>query len=92
MSCTPRIQPLPAIEIMIAGAARMAILNQDSAAPATSCPGPAIAETTGPAASSTATMANSPKPSDSQVACTPSPTAAGRSPPPYSRADRAVVP
>ena len=53
---------------------------------------PAIAEVTGTAASCDDDDDSSPSPSASHVACTPSPTAAGRSPAPKCRADRAVVP
>ena len=43
MSCTPRIQPLPAIETRIAGAPKIAIRSHGSAASAMSPP-PAIAD------------------------------------------------
>ena len=91
MSCTPRIQPLPASEIRIAGAPKIAILTHGSAASAISPPS-AISRSSGTAATSTATAMTVPIPMPSQVACTPSPTADPRSPAPKNRAARAVVP
>ncbi len=84
VSCTPRIQPLPAADIRIAGTPRIAMRTHGIAASAMLAPDlvPAITDTTGTAATcTTATMAT-PRPTASQVACTPSPTAAARSPAP----------
>ena len=89
----PRIQPLPAKEMRIAGTARIAIRSQGSAVSAICAPGPgpAITDTSGTAASCTTTTTARPRPIASQVACTPSATAAARLPTPWKRAERAVV-
>jgi len=84
VSCTPRIHPFPAAAIRIAGTARLAIRTQGSAVSAMrpwSAP-PANTDTRGTAVSCTATTMVVPIPSASQVACTPSSTAAVRSPAP----------
>ena len=91
MSCTPRIQPLPAREIRIAGAPKIAIRTHGSAASAI-WPPSAISRNSGTAAASIASTMSIPSPMPSQVACTPSPTADPRSPAPKNRAARAVVP
>ena len=84
VSCTPRIQPLPAAEIRMAGTPKIAMRTHGSAASAMSPPDfvPAIADTSGTAASCTAATIVTPMASASQVACTPSPTAAARFPAP----------
>ncbi len=69
----------------IAGVPKMAIRSQGSAAPAISplpARAPAITETRGTAAICTTRMVNSPSATANQVACTPSATAATRSPAP----------
>ncbi len=81
VSCTPRIQPLPASDISIAGAAITAIRSHVSASPAMSS-FEAIADTMGTAAACTTTTNSTPRASASHVACTPSRTAAARSPAP----------
>ncbi len=91
MSCTPRIQPLPAAEIRIAGTPTIAIRTHGKAAPVISLRA-ANTDTSGTATIWTTTTISVPKPSASQVACTPSPTADARSPAPKKRAERAVVP
>ena len=91
MSCTPRIQPLPAAEIRIAGTPTIAMRIHGIAASAMSPPA-ASADTSGTATTWTTTMISAPKPIASQVACTPSPTADARLPAPKKRAERAVVP
>jgi hypothetical protein len=91
VSCTPRIQPLPASDISIAGAAMTALRNHGSACSAMSALD-AIADTIGTAAACTTTMNSTPSASASQVACTPSRTADTLSPAPKRRAERAVVP
>lgn len=91
MSCTPRIQPFPAIVIRISGAPSRAILSQLAAASATR-PSPVRRWATGVASSCPATVITSPATAASQVACTPSATASARRPAPCSRAARAVVP
>ncbi len=75
----------------MAGAAKMAIRSHGSAAPAMA-ESPATALVSGPAMTCTTATISTPKPKASQVACTPSRTAAARSPAPWNRADRAVVP
>ena len=84
VSCTPRIQPLPAAEIRIAGTPRIAMRSQGIAAAAMLAPDPvpAITETSGTAANMHHGDDRKPRPIASQVACTPSPTAAARSPTP----------
>ena len=77
MSCTPRIQPLPANHTSIAGAAMTAMRNHDSACSLMSF-FDAIADTIGPAAACTMTTKSAPSASASQVACTPSRTAEAR--------------
>ena len=91
MSCTPRIQPLPAAETRIAGTPTIAMRTHGNAVAAMSPPA-ANAETNGTAAASTTTTISVPRPRASQVACTPSPTADVRLPAPKNLAERAVVP
>ncbi len=81
VSCTPRIQPLPAIVTRMSGAPNNAIRNQPTAASATS-PGPARALAIGTASSWPTTTRTAPTASASQVACTPSATASARRPAP----------
>jgi hypothetical protein len=92
VSCTPRIQPLPASVTSTSGAPGRAIRSQLSAASDTGPGPPASALATGPATSSPTSSSTAPTPSASQVDCTPSPTASARRPAPCSRAARAVVP
>ncbi len=91
VSCTPRIHPFPASETRMAGTPRIAIRSQGRAAVATAAL-PAIADTAGTATTWTAAMVTTPRATAIQVACTPSWTAAARSPAPNWRAERAVVP
>src|SRR5882757_348638 len=91
VSCTPRNHPLPASDTRIAGAPTIAMRSQGSAAVAMSAE-PAMTDTSGTATACTTTTINAPSASASQVACTPSATAEGRSAAPKWRAERAVVP
>ena len=69
-----------------------AMRNQLAAAVATSGFPPAISAVTGPAANIAMMVSATPTVRASQEACTPSATAAERSPAPNRRAARAVVP
>jgi hypothetical protein len=91
VSCTPRIQPLPAMVTRISGAPNSAIRSQDTAATAISSL-PERTRAIGQASSCPATSTKSPTNSASHVACTPSRTASARRPAPCRRAVREVVP
>ena len=74
------------------GAPSAAMRNQSAPARRQAWLPPAIRRSAGPAATSRTTAQTSPSASASQVACTPTSSASGRCPAPYSRATLAVVP
>ncbi len=85
-------QPLPARTSSTPGTPQIAMRSQFSASWAIGPEPPASARVSGPAAISPTTTQNSPIATASQLACTPSLTAASTRPAPKKRAARLVVP